>query len=435
MDRKLPDWLKESREAEKLIAWLKSPDCEVKEFSGQMFIKARYGNCFFFFDCLKENRKTDRNWCAVIHMPEYSLYEAEDLFLKPIGIPDDFGFPVREDLIPKLETQISRIGKKLIREQWDELLLKGGYAAAQMIPEISRVYIQLNADRPGDKVRSFLHVIGTNEAPDKAKGAAWTYGLKYYFLNKFNIMQASVIDDPDMRGTEKEEMPKQKASVKPEKPKKKQEKAERKETAAKPEQTEPVREKKTDRKKLRDGNAISEDPVKVEYAVTDTEENLPGQMTFGMEESESGLEKFSDEETKAEDLVQTEEISVDEEITAETDADGFRAVEETDEVPFDEDDEISFDAEEEEETPEETAEEVLEDMAHEEDAEDEVKWAEKVICNFGVYAGTPLGEMMQDARGYQTIKWLVQRYKGQNQEIQKAAKILLDHEKEMQKAA
>ena len=96
---------------------------------------------------------------------------------------------------------------------------------------------------------------------------------------------------------------------------------------------------------------------------------------------------------------------------------------------------VSFDAEEEEETPEETAEEVLEDMAHEEDAEDEVKWAEKVICNFGVYAGTPLGEMMQDARGYQTIKWLVQRYKGQNQEIQKAAKILLDHEKEMQKAA
>ena len=83
----------------------------------------------------------------MIHMPEYSLYEAEDLFLKPIGIPDDFGFPVREDLIPKLETQISRIGKKLIREQWDELLLKGGYAAAQMIPEISRVYIQLNADR------------------------------------------------------------------------------------------------------------------------------------------------------------------------------------------------------------------------------------------------------------------------------------------------
>ena len=43
-------------------------------------------------------------------------------------------------------------------------------------------------------------------------------------------------------------------------------------------------------------------------------------------------------------------------------------------------------------------------MAHEEDAEDEVKWAEKVICNFGVYAGTPLGEMMQDVYKRQVLK-------------------------------
>lgn len=57
MDRKLPDWLKESREAEKLIAWLKSPDCEVKEFSGQLFIKTRYGNCFLLlFKGKQKNR-------------------------------------------------------------------------------------------------------------------------------------------------------------------------------------------------------------------------------------------------------------------------------------------------------------------------------------------------------------------------------------------
>ena len=126
--------------------------------------------------------------------------------------------------------------------------------------------------------------------------------------------------------------------------------------------------------------------------MTDTEENLPGQMTFGMEESESGLEEFSDEETKAEDPVQTEEISVDEEITAETDADGFRAVEETDEVPFDEDDEISFDAEEEEETPEETAEETVEDIDNVEDAEDEVKWARKGYLQFWCLCRNPSWE-------------------------------------------
>ena len=70
-----------------------------------------------------------------------------DLSAKSQDSLQDVKQKLLEDLIPKLETQISRIGKKLIREQWDELLLKGGYAAAQMIPEISRVYIQLNADR------------------------------------------------------------------------------------------------------------------------------------------------------------------------------------------------------------------------------------------------------------------------------------------------
>lgn len=47
MDRKLPDWLKESREAEKLIAWLKSPDCEVKEFSGHVY-KGKIWKLFLF---------------------------------------------------------------------------------------------------------------------------------------------------------------------------------------------------------------------------------------------------------------------------------------------------------------------------------------------------------------------------------------------------
>lgn len=57
-----------------------------------------------------------------------------------------------------------------------------------------------NADHPEEKSYSDIHVVGTNEIPDKAKGSAWSYGLKYYLLNKFNIVQAGA-DDPDMRGT------------------------------------------------------------------------------------------------------------------------------------------------------------------------------------------------------------------------------------------
>lgn len=54
-----------------------------------------------------------------------------------------------------------------------------------------------NADRPVDTLEVVLHAIGTNDGgPDKAKGSAWTYCLKYYFFEKFGIDQGE--DDPDM---------------------------------------------------------------------------------------------------------------------------------------------------------------------------------------------------------------------------------------------
>lgn len=53
-----------------------------------------------------------------------------------------------------------------------------------------------NADNPADKLEVTLHAIGTNDGgPDKAKGSAWTYCLKYYFFEKFGIDQGD--DDPD----------------------------------------------------------------------------------------------------------------------------------------------------------------------------------------------------------------------------------------------
>lgn len=54
-----------------------------------------------------------------------------------------------------------------------------------------------NADDKDDVERSFIHVVGTNDGgPDKAKGAAWTYGIKYYMFNKFNIPMEED-EDPD----------------------------------------------------------------------------------------------------------------------------------------------------------------------------------------------------------------------------------------------
>lgn len=60
-----------------------------------------------------------------------------------------------------------------------------------------------NADDPEDTLEVTLHAIGTNDGgPDKAKGSAWTYCLKYYLFEKFGIDQGD--EDPDMNdhGTE-----------------------------------------------------------------------------------------------------------------------------------------------------------------------------------------------------------------------------------------
>ena len=65
-----------------------------------------------------------------------------------------------------------------------------------------------NADDPEDKLEVTLHAIGTNDGgPDKAKGSAWTYCLKYYLFEKFGIDQGD--DDPDMNdhGSEAPEPP------------------------------------------------------------------------------------------------------------------------------------------------------------------------------------------------------------------------------------
>lgn len=55
----------------------------------------------------------------------------------------------------------------------------------------------INVDNPEETHEVTLHALGTNDSgPDKAKGSAWTYCLKYYLFEKFNIDQGE--DDPDM---------------------------------------------------------------------------------------------------------------------------------------------------------------------------------------------------------------------------------------------
>ena len=58
----------------------------------------------------------------------------------------------------------------------------------------------VNADCLEEKERVSIQLVGDHlDSPAKAKGAAWTYGFKYFFLYKFRMKQET--EDPDMKGT------------------------------------------------------------------------------------------------------------------------------------------------------------------------------------------------------------------------------------------
>lgn len=182
----------------------------------------------------------------------------------------------------------------------------------------------------------------------------------------------------------------------------------------------------TTSKTVRFGNAVSqktkelsEDSIDLEISPDEVpdlqmeqEDNLPGQMTFGMEKSEfSGKnDKYSQEPENEMEANENEGLEPDSE---EGDPE-FRAVEETDEVPF-------------EEAEEEFTEE-FEAQEKEESEPDEVAKARNMVCDFGLFKGYTLGEMMTNVKGRATVKWLIDKYNGGNIELKKAARFLLEQE-------
>lgn len=344
-----------------------------------------------------------------------------------------------------------------------------------------------NADHPEEKNYSDIHVVGTNEVPDKAKGAAWSYGLKYYLLNKFNIVQATT-EDPDMRGpapdgdkTKKEKTQNKVENKKPDLSPKKtvsvtnavKSGSKKKETKEEPEHppksgsaevsSEEIRQslkrnEKLTSKTVRNGNAvsgkqtvkISEDSFDLEISpdkirdLQDNDDNLPGQMQFGMgeneteesflEENESYEETFgtgeeSLEETKGEvpdevpdeasdDTGHIEAEDEAEEILEETEEEEFHFVRAEDENPFADDEEEGTDEE-----------------SGMESEEEELERARNVMCNFGLFSGKTLGEMMKNQKGADTVRWMATGYYGSNVEMVNAAKIIVAHEKQKKLAA
>mgnify|MGYP006979803178 CR=1 FL=1 len=122
----------------------------------------------------------------------------------------------------------------------------------------------------------------------------------------------------------------------------------------------------------------------------------------------SGVEK----EPKTEEKPESEEASL---VEKAENTDGFIPVN-AEEVPFEEDADFM---------------EELQEELEDDTSDSEVEAAKKFVCDFGVFKGKTMEQVMESGvKGTETMKWIVNKYKGPNKELVKAAKTLLDYQSE-----
>lgn len=105
-------------------------------------------------------------------------------------------YGVNFDIVEEIATKHDAEGNAIYYHSYQQNTYKG--LRTVWVYEADLTIRWTNVDDPRDKLEVTLHAIGTNDSgPDKAKGSAWTYCLKYYLFEKFGIDQGD--DDPDMK--------------------------------------------------------------------------------------------------------------------------------------------------------------------------------------------------------------------------------------------
>ncbi len=118
----------------------------------------------------------------------YDFVKIDDIFLYLTPALNKYG--VNLDILSEKATKTDERGNPVYVQ----------YLAQSQIwmYEVDLTLRWVNADDPQDMDERTIHAIGTHEMPDKAKGSAWTYALKYYLLNRFCIDQGASGEDPDL---------------------------------------------------------------------------------------------------------------------------------------------------------------------------------------------------------------------------------------------
>ena len=245
---------------------------------------------------------------------DYDFLKIDDIYRFLTPAMNEFG--VNFDIVDETATNTDEIG--------NQVFVRYISGVNYWLYEADLKLLWTNVEDSQDFKEIKIHAIGTNEMPDKAKGSAFTYALKYYFFNKFTIDQGG--DDPDMQQEKYDEQEGDGANYE-----------DKKEEAAKTQAPPPSRNIKPE----------SGTPVQ-----------LPENARKAQQEEKRTVQP-----------------------TPDASASGMFTVED----------------------------------------------AKKVVCNFGVAnRGRTLGEIALDgAKGIDDLQWMAYKYKGPNDTVRQAARVLL----------
>ncbi|MCD7885215.1 MAG: ERF family protein [Lachnospiraceae bacterium] len=399
---------------------------------------------------------------------DYDYTKIDDIYEYLTPAMDKYGVNFR--VIEETPTQKDEHGEPVYLRQKDGMWI---YEADALLEWV-------NIDDPEDTETARIHLIGTHDMAEKAKGTAMTYGIKYYLFSRFNINQGGNAEDSDSVPSpgKKEAVPEPRKLVKRKagKPEasgeKRPEQQALKETAAGPdpapsESVAKFAAERSRRAKSEPEKALEVTEKKTEASRPDAAEpsrisaKSPGRQDRKIEpfpamnppesressssrkESESPAKALetgnsaepvktikekqvqADEDTLAED-VRMDQISFG--MTADHSFDEFVELQEGEEIPFDEmpEDEKDFDGDEVD------MDELEKEFLHELKIENghggpmTLERARKIPCAFGPFTGKTFGELFDSGEtGRRALEWVVNRYAGNNQEQKEAAAILL----------
>lgn len=353
---------------------------------------------------------------------DYDFATLDDIYESMTPELNKYG--VNFDIVKEIPTQYNEAGQLVYLT-----LDKDGYWRYEADLELCWI----NVDRPEECRYAVIHIVGTNEIPDKAHGTALTYALKYYFRNKFCMRQiGSEQEDPDYTEYDGNADGRAERRAADENTKETEKAADRKFLNAEkfsrksPELEKLLGNAPIDRKEEK-GAVGAETTSKVQGMEEKKDIQTETSMKSAGKTEDMGqvLPKGHDTSgekpvTVSKEAAQTktaETQEAKEEIEKIEDKDGFIPAN-AEEVPFAED--VDF--------MEELKEELDEDSA-----DSDVEAAKKFKCDFGLYKGKTLEQVMDSGlKGIETLKWIVNKYKGPNKELVNAAKILLNYQSELE---